>query len=259
MKTQIPVPMWALLFSAGLHLITVIGLVAMLFLPGMAPKVLTVIEIRVTATPEPVSATATVVPPTATVRPTATVVPLTKTPLPPTATRLPVATPVPCKQGEVHGVDCALDVDGLAVMVVSQERTSVFTVTIETGEEIPYVPVDEVNDEFLAVHLSFPLGTIKSDLNSWFENGGAHAPTVVDENGKVYDYALAFVEEREDGFGVAIIFVVHKNAKQLTLRIQGEATVDLSLVPDLTIEVEETPVAGPSPTPAPTATSIFNP
>lgn len=253
MKTQIPVPVWTLLFSAGLHLVTVVGLVAMLFLPGLAPKILTVIEIRVTATPEPVSATATPLPPTATVvRPTVT-------PLPPTATRLPVATAVPCQQGEVAGVDCPIDVDGLSVTVVSLERTSVFTVTIETGEEIPYVPVDEKRDEFLIVHLALPDGTLKADLNSWFENGGKHAPTVVDEKGEVYDYAAAFVEEREGGFGVAIIFVVPKDAKNLTLRIQGGATVDLSLVPDLTVEAEATPPVGPSPTPAPTATSIFNP
>ncbi len=151
-------------------------------------------------------------------------------------------------------MDCSLDVDGLAVTVVSLERSPVFTVTTETGEEIPYVPKDEVNDEFLTVHLALPAGTIKSDLNTWFEDGGAHAPQLVDASGEVYGYGFALVENSEDGFGVALVFVVAKDAKGLVLIIQGKYQVDLSLVTDTTIAAEETPPPAGGPTP----TSLFS-
>ena len=234
--------------SVALHLLTVVGLVTMLVFPGIFPelasRVVTVIEVRVTATPLPATETPII--------PTPTAAPPTLTPLP-TATRMPLLTTIPCQQGGTAGVDCPLDVDGLAVTVTSLEKASVYTVTTETGEAIPYTPKDEVNDEFLTVHLSFPLGTVKDDLNVWFEDGGMHAPRLVDETGKVYDYAFALVEDETEGLKVAIVFVIARDAKgRLTLVIQGKAQVDLSLVPDTTVEVE-------MPTPAPTATSIFNP
>ena len=230
MKTKIELPVWVLGASVILHLLWTVGLILMLVVPGAAPsQFVTVVEVRVSATPEPVTATAT--------------------PLPPTATRLPVATPVPCKGGGVAGVDCPIDVGGLAVRIVSLERTSVITVTTDTGEEIPYVPT-AANDEFVIIHLVFPAGTMKSDLNVWFEDGGSHAPRLVDEAGKVYGYAVALVEEREGGFGLEIVFVVAKGARGLILIIQGNAQVDLSLATDTTVAVEAT-------TPAPTATSLF--
>src|SRR3989338_8989669 len=235
MKTKIELPVWVLGASVILHLLWTVGLILMLVVPGAAPsQFVTVVEVRVSATPEPVTATATVIRQTA-------------TPLPPTATRLPVATPVPCKGGGVAGVDCPIDVGGLAVRIVSLERTSVITVTTDTGEEIPYVPT-AANDEFVIIHLVFPAGTMKSDLNVWFEDGGSHAPRLVDEAGKVYGYAVALVEEREGGFGLESVFVVAKGARGLILVIQGNAQVDLSLATDTTVAVEAT-------TPAPTATS----
>ena len=66
MERKIEVPLWLLVLSTSLHLLWTVGLVVVLIVTATTPPpgVVTVVEIRVTATPAPVTATA--LPPTAT-------------------------------------------------------------------------------------------------------------------------------------------------------------------------------------------------
>lgn len=231
MNKRIEVPVWILVLSAGLHLLWTVGLVLALVIPSIPTRLEKVIEIRVTATPLPVTETA--IPFTATPQPTAT-------PAPPTATRLPVATAVPCQQGEVPGVDCFVKIQGVTIKVVA-------AVVSDEGDEDDYL--------FVLVELT---GSASLDIvGSWLQKGDLH---IVGEDGTpLYLVDTQVGTMKGTGRpGVIIAFAVPKGAVKgdYLLLFPGGTEVDLSLVPE---EVKETPVSGSSPTPAPTPTSILAP
>lgn len=225
MNRRMEVPIVVVILSAAMNVIFVLGLVVSLFTGSGALSL-----VRSTLTPT-ATATATA---TATVTPTKTSTP-TASP-----TRPPTATPVPCGQDEAPGVDCAIDVGGLAVIVTSQERSQTFV--DGNGQEWP--PKNDT-EEFLVVHLTLPPWTIMDDLAVWFEDGLAHPPMVIDSAGNIYRVSHAWGYELEGGFDAELVFEVPKNAGTLTLIIQPGVEVDLSLVPDLTIV--ETVVDSPNP------------
>lgn len=221
MKKRIEVPLWVAVASVSLHVLLGVGIIAALLMPLAKTAVIPTAMATATATASPT----------------------------PKATVLPTATPVPCGQDEVLGVDCPIDVGGLAVTVVSQERSK----TYFNNSGIEKGPPDETY-EVLVINLRLPLGTVKTDLDSWFEDGLMHAPVIVDEAGYVYQIGDAWSEEVEKGFGVVLVFAIPKGVKGLTLDIQYGAKVDLSQVSDVTVTVTETPVPSSSSVPSATVT-----
>lgn len=219
MKTRIEVPVWLLVLSASLHLLWTVGLVVVLIVaatPPPLPGVVTVVEAWVTATP-----------------------------LPSTTTYEPASQPTVTDEGVV------LDTSGVKqVEVVGKERMSFFTAP--NGQ--PY-RIDSADEEFLVVYLRFSGTTTRADLEPWFADNATLLPAVVDENGYQTDWQGVFRnnnEEKDDHFGLTLVFVVKKAAKEFTLIFPDDARVDLSLVPDVvTAEGTATPV------PSPTATPFF--
>lgn len=231
MNRRIEVPIWlvwVLAMSVGLNILVMGGSAVVSLFTGSG----TLSLVKPTLTPTAIAtATATAAP--------------TRTPLP---TKIPTATPVPCGRNEVQGVDCTIDVGGLAVTVVSQERSKTY---FNNNTGIEKGPRDE-SYEVIVIRLRLPLGTIPSDLNVWFEDGGTHAPMIVDETGNIYPIGDAWAEE-ENELGVVLVFAIPKDIKGLTLIIQPGDEVDLSLVPDLTIAEAAQPTAVQSGGPAESA------
>ena len=232
MKKRIEVSLWLVVASVSLNVLLGVGIIVAL----LVPLAKTAVMPTAIATALP-TATATV---TATrVVPTATM------------TALPTATPVPCGQNEVPGVDCSIDVGGLAVKVVSQGRTMV--VYDSSGQE--RAPKDDY--EWLVIHLNLPAWTVKADLTPWFEDGQMHAPVIKDAVGTIYNVRGAGGNNIEGAYVLELVFEVPKNAEGLVLIIQPGDEVDLSLVPDVTVAVMETPAPGASSEPSVTETPPY--
>jgi hypothetical protein len=249
MNKRIEVPVWLLALSASIHALWTIGLVTVFLLTVLAP--VTAIALLPTVIP----ATEIVLLPTPT--PTPAVVPTTVAPttvaptyIPPKATNCAADG-----SGGVAGVACPLDVNGISVTVKRIERLTTYIDDQGQGWE-----TKAKTDEFLVVHLYLPTGTVKSDLNKWFEaDMGILAPIVVDENGKVYHFVLAYVEGSvTDAFAVTIVYIVARDAKELLLNFpDGNVTIDLSSMP--TTVATETSPAPAAETPTPEATPLFGP
>ena len=209
MNERIEVPVWLLVLSASIHLLWTVGLVTVMLVTAIAPFQAT---------------TTMTVPPTATATSVAE-----KTPVPTVAPFIP-SPPTKCADGNGEvGIDCPLMISGLSVTVKELEWHASFT---DGDGQIWHTEV--ATDQFLIIHLSLPLGTVKTDLNKWFlTDMGALAPIVVDGQGKIYPFNFAFVDRTvTDRFAVSIIYVVARDAKGLLLNFpDGGATVDLSLVP----------------------------
>ena len=194
MNRKIEVPVWLLVLSTSLHMLWTVGLVVVLIVTATTPPpaVVRVVEIRVTATPEPVTAT------------------------PPKA--------------EVTNGGVVLDTSGVSrVEVIGKERTSFFAAP--SGQ--PY-QIDSADEEFLVVYLRLPGTTARADLEPWFAGNATLLPAVVDENGYQTDWQGVFRNnEKDDYFGLMLVFIVKKAAKEFTLIFPDDARVDLSLVPDV--------------------------
>ena len=196
MKRKIEVPLWLLVLSTSLHLLWTVGLVVVLIVTATTPPpgVVTVVEIRVTATPAPV---------------TATLAPVTAT----------------ATSGGV-----VLDTSGIKrVEVIGKERKE--TVTDNDGR--PYTsPTPE--EEFLLVYLRLPDETTRAEIAPWFGNGDTLLPAVIDENDYQTDWKIILAGYTKDGRRLlTLIFLVKKAANDETLIFPDGARVDLSLVPDV--------------------------
>ncbi len=243
MQKRIAVPVWLV----ALHLVVLAGLVVMLIIPAFQPihRVVTVVEVRVTATPEPTE--------TPTITPTAT-----QTVVPPTATMAPttvIGTPV---SQTVTSEGVVLDTSGIKhVEVISKERRGTFTDS--QGQSYPPPTPAE---EFLLVTLRLPDATTRADIMPWFGNNDTPLPAVVDEHGYQTDWKFATPGEKNGHKLLTLVFLVRKASAKETLIFPDGARVDLSLVPDVTTVQATPPVADghvPTATPRPSPTSLIHP
>jgi hypothetical protein len=173
------------------------------------------------------------------------------------------------------GVDCPISYLGLTFEIVRVEfLASVLVPKLDerrhpTGvyEEFP-APEGMY---FVIVHIRFPEGTMKEDVDLMFEDGGIFVPMLADEMGTEISYETAFATNEAGVMleripdppvitRIAILYLVPIDAPKPAEVMFGRgeeairvAIADLEVVYDIKPQADGT--ARPTSTPAPTATA----